>query len=425
MHKVLMILRREYFESVKKKAFWIGTLIFPFFIVGIFGIQILASVIQPDVQKPIGVIDATSRIAKGFAEQLAEKTLKDGSPRYPVEIIEIGTDAEQTRLASLNRINSGELYGLVTIGPDIENDRNFRLDWKNIGDQSSQDALEKALQDHVRGIRLERSELDLDAEKLKELTAWVPLNTYQVTKSGETKEKNFLDAALPTFVFVMMLYFLIYFHGYSMTRGIIQEKTSRVMEVLLGSVSPNELMAGKILGIGLVGLTQVSIYMVTGWIARTVALTLSNLGNLDRMADVIAPGKLLAFGVFYLFGYFIFVSIFAIVGAACSTDQEAQQLQLPIVGCLMLPMMTTFFFVANPDSMGATILSLIPIFTPMVMFMRISVLTPPLWQIALSLVLMSGTIYLFFRAAAKVFRIGTLMYGKRPGVREIWRWAWS
>ena len=88
-------------------------------------------------------------------------------------------------------------------------------------------------------------------------------------------------------------------------------------------------------------------------------------------------------------------------------------------------MMTTFFFIANPDSLPATVLSLVPIFTPMVMFMRISVLTPPFWQIALSLVLMAGTIYVFFRAAAKVFRIGTLMYGKRPTVREIWRWAWA
>ena len=142
-------------------------------------------------------------------------------------------------------------------------------------------------------MRLERSELDIDPQKLDELTAWVPLNTYQVTKGGETKEKGFEDAFIPTMVFVMMLYFLIYFHGYAMTRGIIQEKTSRVMEVLLGSVSPNELMAGKILGIGLVGLTQVSIYILTGWLARTAAMFWMNLGDMERMADVIAPGKLL------------------------------------------------------------------------------------------------------------------------------------
>jgi ABC-2 type transport system permease protein len=425
MHKVWMVLRREYLESIKKKAFWIGTFIFPFFIVGMLGIQVVASMISPDTQKPIAVIDATGKIAAPFAEKLAEKKLKDDSPRYPVEIIEPGVDAEQTRSTSLDRVDSGEFYGLVTIGPDVDDEKNFRLDWKNIGDQSTENALEGALQEAVVGVRIEKSELDLDPKKLRELTKWAQLNTYQVTKGGESKEKGFEDAFIPTFIFVMMLYFLIYFHGYSMTRGIIQEKTSRVMEVLLGSVSPDQLMTGKILGIGLVGLTQVSIYMLTGWLARTAAQFLMNIGDMERFLDTIAPGKLLAFGVFYLFGYFIFVSIFAIVGAACNSDQEAQQLQLPIVGCLMLPMMTTFFFVANPDSTGAVVMSLIPIFTPMVMFMRISVLTPPLWQIALSLLLMSGTIYLFFRAAAKVFRIGTLMYGKRPGIREIWRWAWS
>ena len=425
MHKVLMVLRREYFESVKKKAFWIGTLIFPFFIVGIFAIQIVASVISPDVRKPIGVIDATGKIAQPLADKLAEKKLKDESPRFPVETIDPNLDSEETRRASLDRVNSDDLYGLITIGPDVDDPKNFRLDWRNIGDQSTENALENALQDIVVGVRVENSELDLDPQELKRLTQWVSLNTYQVTKGGESKEKGFEDAFIPTMVFVMMLYFLIYFHGYAMTRGIIQEKTSRVMEVLLGSVSPDQLMAGKILGIGLVGLTQVSIYMLTGWVARTAANFWLNIGDMDRFMDTIAPGKLLAFGVFYLFGYLIFVSIFAIVGAACNSDQEAQQLQLPIVGCLMLPMMTTFYFVANPDSLGATILSLIPIFTPMVMFMRISVLTPPLWQIALSLVLMGGTVYLFFRGAAKVFRIGTLMYGKRPTVREIWRWAWS
>ena len=425
MHKVLMVLRREYFESVKKKAFWIGTFIFPVFIVGILGIQVAASMISPDVQKQIAVIDATGKIAQPFSKKLAERKLKDESPKFPVEIIDPGLDHDETRIASLDRVESGEIYGLVTIGPDVDDAKNFRLDWKNFGDQSTEGALERALQDSVVSVRVERSNLDLDASKLRELTRWASLSTYQVTKGGETKERGFEDAFIPTFIFVMMLYFLIYFHGYAMTRGIIQEKTSRVMEVLLGSVSPNELMAGKILGIGLVGLTQVSIYMISGWVARMVALSVMNLGNVERLMDAIAPGKLLAFGVFYLFGYFIFVSIFAIVGAACNTDQEAQQLQLPIVACLMLPMMTTFFFIANPDSLPATVLSLVPIFTPMVMFMRISVLTPPFWQIALSIVLMAGTIYVFFRAAAKVFRIGTLMYGKRPTVREIWRWAWA
>jgi len=119
----------------------------------------------------------------------------------------------------------------------------------------------------------------------------------------------------------------------------------------------------------------------------------------------------------------MYTSLFAMVGAVCNSEQEAQSLQAPLIIMLMLPMMLTFFFVRHPDSPAAVAASLFPFFTPMVMYMRISTLTPPAWQIALSIVLMIGTTYLLFRAAAKVFRIGTLMYGKRPTLPEIWRWA--
>ena len=109
----------------------------------------------------------------------------------------------------------------------------------------------------------------------------------------------------------------------------------------------------------------------------------------------------------------------------CNTEQDAQNLNLPLMMTLMIPYLLTFFFVRHPDSTAAVVASLFPPFTPMVMFMRISVLTPPWWQIALSMVLMLASIYVLLRAAAKVFRIGTLMYGKRPTIPEIWRWARS
>jgi len=129
--------------------------------------------------------------------------------------------------------------------------------------------------------------------------------------------------------------------------------------------------------------------------------------------------------IFFLLGYFLFVTLFAAVGAVCNSEQEAQNLQAPVVICLVIPMATTIFFVTQPDSTAAVIVSLIPIFTPMVMFMRISVLTPPFWQIALSIVLTTLTIWVLFRAVAKIFRIGSLMYGKRPSIPEILRWARS
>ena len=129
--------------------------------------------------------------------------------------------------------------------------------------------------------------------------------------------------------------------------------------------------------------------------------------------------------LFFLLGYFMYTALFAAVGAVCNSEQEAQNLQGPLTWTLMIPMMATVYFVNNPDSTPAVVVSLIPIFTPMVMFMRISLQTPPFWQIALSIGLMLIANYLFFRGVAKIFRIGILMYGKRPSIPEILRWARS
>ena len=136
-----------------------------------------------------------------------------------------------------------------------------------------------------------------------------------------------------------------------------------------------------------------------------------------------SPAKLFYFVVFFLLGYFFYVGLFAAIGAVCNTEQEAQNLQSPVTMCLIVPMVATFFFVNNPDSTAAVVMSMIPLFAPMVMFMRICVLMPPFWQIALSIVLCVGSIWLLFRGVAKVFRIGILMYGKRPTIPEIIRWA--
>ena len=141
--------------------------------------------------------------------------------------------------------------------------------------------------------------------------------------------------------------------------------------------------------------------------------------------DMLSPLKMMYFVIFFLLGYFMYTALFAMVGAVCNSEQEAQNLQAPVQYTLMIPMITTIFFVQHPDSPAAVIVSLIPLFTPMVMFMRISVLMPPFWQIALSIVLTAATIVLLFKAAGKVFRIGVLMYGKRPTIPEIFRWARS
>jgi len=421
MDKVLAVLRREYLQSIKTKAFWIGTLALPVMMVVLFGLSIGAQVINPERQKRLAVVDQTGKVTERVAARLADRLLKDGSAEYVIEDVPVEGDVDSTRRALEPEVLEGQLYGIVTVGTDLDEPDNFRLYRKSVGDESTESTINRAVTDAVIGLRLAQSDLDLDQDQLESLVEPVELGTYQITE-GEARKKSFMEDWIATFAFVLILFFTLYFHGFTVTRSIIQEKTNRVIEVMLGSLSSDQLMTGKILGIGLVGLTQVGVYTSVG-IATRVALGM--FSSNDVVVNALAPSKLAFFILFFVLGYFMFASLFAIVGAVCNTEQDAQNLQLPVTMTLMIPYLTTFFFVKHPDSLPTVITSLIPLFTPMVMMMRINVLPPPAWQVALSVVLMLGTIYLLFRAAAKVFRIGTLMYGKRPSIPEIWRWARS
>jgi ABC-2 type transport system permease protein len=431
MRKVLMIVRREYLELVRTKGFWIGMLIFPIFIGAMFAVQIALAFVSPEEQKTIAIIDATTVLVAPISISLAEYTLEDDRPEFLIEDIPVDGSVESSRAEQESRVLDGRLYGIVTIGPDIEDDENFRFFRKNVGDERTMDRVRNATRDAVIELRLQRSGLDIDKETLDSLTERIRFVSYQVSESGELKRKGFIESYMATMMFIMMMYFLLFFYGFQVARGVIQEKNSRVMEVLLGSVSPVQLMSGKILGIGLAGLTQTSFYVVSAMVLRTVVsvfFAAESGGGVFELAgfmDAIAPSKLIFFMIYFVLGYFLFVTFFAIIGSVCNTEQEAQNFQMPVVLMLVIPMISTIFFVQHPDSTPAIVLSLVPVFTPMLMFMRITVVSPPFWQIALSIVLLLGAIYVMFRVAAKIFRIGTLMYGKRPTVSEIWRWARS
>lgn len=429
MRKMLMVLRREYLQSIRTKMFWIGTLAMPLLMVVMIGLSIAAQLVDPERQKSLVVLDETGQLGRVLTGRLDQK-LKDGRDEYLIEVRNV-EDAEADRLQLESRILNGDLYGVVTIGKDIDAEGDFGLYRKSVGDDSTKSTLRSALRNATIGLRMERSELAIDREQLDALVAPIDLKTYQVTET-ETRQKGFEEAVIPTFLFVLILFITLYLYGFTVTRGIIQDKSNRVMEVLLGSVSSEQLITGKILGIGLVGLTQIAIYSVVGTIVR-IAVGFSGVDDAgspqvpewlrETLADALSASNLFFLIVFFLLGYFLFSSIFAIVGAICNTEQEAQSLQFPVMMCLMIPYMLTFFFVRHPDSTAAVIFSMIPLFTPMVMFMRLAVLPPPWWQVALSIVFTIVAIWFMFRLAARVFRVGTLMYGKRPGLKEVWRWA--
>ncbi len=423
MRKILMIARREYLQAIKRKGFWIGTLAFPLLMGLLFVVPIGLSLINPENQKTIVFLDETRALVEPVRRALVENTLKSGEPEYVIEEGRLDDGLEAAREAYEQAVWSGEIYGVLTIEDALDSDESFRFYRKNVGDQQTSSTVRRALRDAVVDLRLARSDLAVDKAELERLTDPVQLESFQVSESGGSKKKGFLASYFSTYVFVMMLYFMLYFYGFAVTRGVLEEKSRRVMEMILGSVSPEQLMTGKILGIGSVGLTQMAIYMVTVGALRIGIIAFVHAEEAGAVIDAISPDKLLFFLLYFVLGYFLFVTLFAIIGAACNTEQEAQNFQMPVVMALLIPMMSTIFFVQHPDAPAAVVLSLIPLFTPMLMFMRIAVLTPPAWQILLSIVLMLGAIWIMFRFAARIFRVGTLMYGKRPTIGEIMRWA--
>lgn len=238
---------------------------------------------------------------------------------------------------------------------------------------------------------------------------------------SDASDHNSREAFFLSLVLLMLIYGMIIFYGTLVMRGVIEEKQSRIIEVLLSSVKPFQLMLGKLIGIGLVSLTQMAL-----WAASAILLsTLAALPMFAATSFKLPPLQLpifIFFAVYFLLGYFLFSTLYLIVGAMVSAEEDAQQMMLPIVFSAVIPMLLFEQVVRQPNSLLSVVLSLTPIFGPILMFARIAVQMPPWWQIVVSLVLLIGTILGMVWLAAKIYRVGVLMYGKPPTLPELVRW---
>jgi ABC-2 type transport system permease protein len=218
-----------------------------------------------------------------------------------------------------------------------------------------------------------------------------------------------------------MVYMSVMMWGQALMTGVLEEKTSRVVEVIASAVAPWRLLAGKVLGIGAAGLTQLTVWILGG--VASASLAAGPAAAAGVTLPEISPFVAFSFVGFFLLGYFLYSLLYAAIGAVVNSVQEAQPLVFPIV----LPQVAAIVFFApviqSPDSALALTLSLIPFTAPTIMFLRIVVLTPPLWQVLLSMALLLLTIVALTGAVARVYRVGILMYGKRPSFPEILRWV--
>lgn len=414
---VLTVAKREFFERIKTKGFWIATVLLPVFMAAMLFLPALV-IDRTTTETRLVVVDATGRLASRLETALADTPEQ---ARFDFEVVAAAADPEAQRAALDERILSQEIDAWVWVAPeDLEDDR-VEYHGKSVSNFLTQEILEDALSETLRAERLEAA--GYDTEEIAALSRSIDLDTVRVTAKGSRAEGGAGGIVL-AFALFFMLYMVILIYGQQVMQGVLEEKTSRIVEVVVSAVRPVEMMGGKLVGICLVGLVQLGI-----WIGTALVLSAPGIVSMLALApeDSPIPEIPLAlvghfFGLFLL-GYFLFAALYAILGSAFNSVQEAQQMAGAVVIFVIAPVFFLMPVINDPDGTLATVLSLIPPFTPLTMLLRMAVQMPPTWQIVLGYVLTTAFVAFLVWLAARIYRVGILMYGKKPTLREIARWV--
>ncbi len=420
MRKVWIITKREYITRVKSKGFLIGTVVVPLFSIGVFVFSIFIATRQIDHTLKIAIVDEAGGMAAPVAKGLDRK-LPSGDPMFQVmPALAVGTSGPDSRRQLLAEINHGELDGFLLIPKNVSSASSAEFHAKNTSDFMISGPIVRALDNALIARRL--SERGVQVDNVAAVVRRVDLKMVKVSKHGESEDKG--QTLVTGIVVAMLLYMTLIMYGVITMRSVLEEKTTRIIEVLISAVRPSQLLTGKIVGVAAVACTQYLIWTIAaaiiGLYGAGIAATFGP-GTSDLGFHV--PGTLLVYVVIYfLLGYLLYASLYASIGAACSNEQDAQQLQWPATLPILFSFLMFHFVLREPSSNLSVVLSEIPFFAPILMLLRISTQMPPFWQIALSMVLLALTTAGVTYFAARIYRVGILMYGKRPSLMEIFRW---
>jgi ABC-2 type transport system permease protein len=410
--RLLAVARREYLERVRSKTFLIGTFVAPPLLVAFTILPSMLVARQQGRPLSLAVVDAS-----GLLREAVERKLRDardaGRPRFALEPPGTGDVAEQ-RARLRAAVLAGRLDGYLHLPPDALERSSAEFHGKSVTNLRDLGLLQRSVEEALVGFRLARD--GLPAERVQAALRGLDLKAIQVTERGEREDRG--ASFLLGMTMLMALYTSVALWGAAVMNGVIEEKSSRVVEVIVSSLPATQLFAGKLLGIGAAGLTQ---FLVWALAAAGVSAYGVVLGG-TRVPELPA-GALGLLLLFFLLGFFLYGALYAAVGAAVNSQQEAQSLVFPVMlplvaGVVMFPLV-----LMRPDGLAARAVSLVPFWTPLLMALRVTTLMPPAWEVALSVAVTSATIAGLTWAAGRIFRVGVLMYGKRPTCPEILKWV--
>jgi ABC-2 type transport system permease protein len=415
VRRLLTIIRREYVERVRTKAFVVSTFLGPLLVTAFMLAPGLLMQSQRGEPLRLAIVDATGILAPALEKALLAERVQ-GQPRFVVVPLVAGTP-DAGRAEARASVLAGRLDGFVFLGRDAIRRAEAEYYGRNVSNLTDLQLLQKSVEDTLTEQRL--GDEGLAGDRVHAVMRKLDLRTIRLTARGEREDRG--SSFILALLMLSLLYMTLPMWGAAIMNGVIEEKSNRVVEVIVSSIPTSTLFAGKLIGVGGAGLTQVSVWALT--MAAFGLYGAASAGTGGVPLPELSPLLLVSFVVFFLLGYFLYGALYAAVGSAVNTQQEAQSLAFPV----MLPLVLGFVFfpavLGSPDSPLSVTLSLIPFFTPMLMFLRITAVTPPLWQIALSFVLTLLTVFVVTWAASRVYRVGILMYGKRPTFPEMVRWA--
>jgi ABC-2 type transport system permease protein len=412
MNKAFAVARWEYLEKVKSKAFIIGLFLTPIIMVGMGILPTFLATQEDRDTKAVGIIDRSGDVAAEFAERLQMRyTLSNGRPNYVVMPISLGAmvPLEEAVAEADSQVVRGKIEGYCIVRGTTAQDTVVEYRTRVVGDF----LLIARMEENLRTILSEKkaSARGLDPNIVRDLRVNLDLKPVKLTEKGEEQEGDFLKVFFSAYVFMMMLFMLIVSSGQLLVRSVIEEKSNRIIEVLVSSCTPTELMAGKVLGLSALGLTQIGFWALIGLAA-----------SLQFGLTIVAPVTALLLIIYFILGYLLYAAIFIGVGSPVSTEQAAQQITGYLVIILIIPIVMALPAMKNPDALWIKIMTFIPLLTPTMMALRIPISMPATWEIIGSIALLLVSIFAAMFAAGRIFRIAILMTGKTPSVGEVFRW---
>jgi ABC-2 type transport system permease protein len=446
MRKFLAVVKREYLQRVRTKMFIIMTILGPVIMVILTVVPAMLFSMKAGDATRIAVIDQTGKLYERVRETILrgdEKNKEAASKNYEQNFnantqqriktvgaaMKASYDVREVKLESrsldevkreLNaQVLQDKLDGYIILPPDVLENGKVESHWRNVSDVVTRGQIEDRLSRAVVTQRM--ADANIDTARVDEMSRPVEMSAVKVTETGSEKDSGggfFLVLAIGILILIM-----ITTYGQIILAAVVEEKETRIAEVLFSSMRAFPLMLGKLIGVSLLALTQYAI-----WAIAFALFALYGTGALSAGgAEISLPNLPISFYVyfflFFILGYFIYATLYALIGSMVTTTQEGGQVALPIIFLIMAGYYLMFPVLRSPNSPLAFWVSMIPFFSPITMLVRIVSQTPPFWQIALSLLIGFATVVLLIWLAARIYRIGMLMYGKRATIPEVVRWV--